>query len=336
MTDATLPPPPEPGEKIPVDAAEAVLAEAATAVAGVADVEAFTPLDNPRRLLLVHAHPDDETIGTGATMAKYAADNALVTLVTCTLGEEGEILEPGLEHLAADKEDGLGQHRIGELAAAMEALAVRDHRFLGGPGRWRDSGMMGTPANERPDCFWRADLEEATRELVSIVRETRPQVVVTYDENGGYGHPDHIQAHRVAVAAFEKAGDPSYASDLGEPWAPAKLYFTTFPKSVLQAGIDAMKAAGHTDFFGVDSADDLPFGVADELVTTEVDASDHLDAKTAAMRAHKTQIAVDGPFFALSNNVGQKAFGTEYFTLVRGELGPLDGGRERDLFAGID
>jgi N-acetyl-1-D-myo-inositol-2-amino-2-deoxy-alpha-D-glucopyranoside deacetylase len=337
MSDATLPPP-DPGEQLPHDAEQAVLADAATAVDGVAAAEAFTPLDFPRRLLLVHAHPDDETIGTGATMAKYAAANALVTLITCTLGEEGEILEPGLEHLAADKEDKLGQHRIGELAAAMEALGVRDHRFLGGPGRWRDSGMMGTPPNERPDCFWRADVDEAVRECVAVVREVRPQVVVTYDENGGYGHPDHIQAHRVAVAAFDKAGDPSYAPGTGEPWQPAKLYYTAFPKSVLQAGIEAMKAAGHTDFFGVDSADDLPFGVPDDQVSTEIDASDHLDAKTAAMRAHKTQIAVDGPFFALSNNVGQKAFGTEYFTLVKGSLGPRDGatGREPDLFAGVD
>jgi N-acetyl-1-D-myo-inositol-2-amino-2-deoxy-alpha-D-glucopyranoside deacetylase len=300
-------------------------------------MEAFSPLDFPRRLLLVHAHPDDETIGTGATMAKYAAEHALVTLVTCTLGEEGEILEPGLEHLAADKDDGLGQHRIGELAAAMEALGVRDHRFLGGPGRWRDSGMMGTPANEREDCFWRADLDEATRELVAVMREVRPQVVITYDDNGGYGHPDHIQAHRVAVAAYDAAGDPSYAPGLGEPWQPSKLYYTTFPKSVLQAGIDAMNAAGHTDFFGVDSADDLPFGVPDDMVTTEVDASDHLEAKTAAMRAHKTQISVDGPFFALSNNVGQRAFGTEYYVLMKGEAGPPETatGREGDLFAGI-
>jgi N-acetyl-1-D-myo-inositol-2-amino-2-deoxy-alpha-D-glucopyranoside deacetylase len=337
MSDATLPLP-DPGEKIPPDAAEAVLAAAETAVEGVAGEDDFAALDIPRRLMLVHAHPDDETIGTGATMAKYAAEHALVTLITCTLGEEGEILVPGLEHLAADKEDGLGQHRIGELAAAMEALGVRDHRFLGGPGRWRDSGMMDTPANERPECFWRADLHEATRELVAVMREVRPQVVVTYDENGGYGHPDHIQAHRVAVAAFDAAGDPSYAPGLGEPWSPSKLYYSTFPKSVLQAGIDALKAAGENDFFGVDSAEDLPFGVPDEQVTTEVDASDYLDAKTAAMRAHKTQIAVDGPFFALSNNVGHKAFGTEYYVLVKGALGPADGpnGRESDVFAGVD
>lgn len=337
MTDATLPPP-EPGERVEVDVEAAVLAEAATAVDGAAEAVDMVPLDSPRRLLLVHAHPDDETIGTGATMAHYAAENVLVTLVTCTLGEEGEVLVPELAHLASDRDDGLGQHRVGELAAAMEALRVTDHRFLGGPGRWRDSGMMGTPQNDRPDCFWQADLDEAVRELVAVVREVRPQVVVTYDSNGGYGHPDHVQAHRVTVAAFDAAGDAAYAPELGEPWQASKLYWTAFPKSVLQQGIDHLKASGETNFFGADSAEDLPFGVPDDQVTTEVDAGAHLDAKTAAMRAHKTQIEVDGPFFALSNNVGQRAFGTEYFTLARGELGPTEGptGRERDLFAGID
>src|SRR3954464_11331711 len=132
MSDATLPPPPEPGERLPVDPADAVLAEAASAVDGQAAPEAFTPLDVPRRLLLVHAHPDDETIGTGATMAKYAAEGAHVTLVTCTLGEEGEVLVPDLVHLGADQHDRLGEHRISELADAMKALGVDDHRFLGG------------------------------------------------------------------------------------------------------------------------------------------------------------------------------------------------------------
>ncbi|MDP9436399.1 MAG: N-acetyl-1-D-myo-inositol-2-amino-2-deoxy-alpha-D-glucopyranoside deacetylase [Actinomycetota bacterium] len=294
-------------------------------------------MDFPRRLLLVHAHPDDETIGTGATMAKYAAEGALVTLVTCTLGEEGEVLVPELEHLAADRDDALGRHRVEELATAMEALRVTDHRFLGGPGRWRDSGMMGTSANERRDCFWRADLGEAVRELVAVVREVRPQVVVTYDDNGGYGHPDHVQAHRVTVAAMDAAGDPAYAPELGEPWQASKLYYTAVPKSWLQAGIDALKESGHASFFGVESADDLPFGIADEEVTTEVDGSRHLDAKIAAMRAHRTQIAVDGPFFALSNGIGQQAFGVEHFVLARGERGPGSGlsGREDDLFSGL-
>ena len=337
MTDATLPPPPEPGERLPLDVDEAVLAEAEAAVDGAAEAVDITPLDHPHRLLLVHAHPDDETIGTGAVMAKYVSEGALVTLVTCTLGEEGEVLVPELAHLAADRDDALGPHRAEELANAMEALRVTDSRFLGGPGRWRDSGMMGTPANDRPDCFWRADLAEAVHALVAVVREVRPQVVVTYDENGGYGHPDHVQAHRVTVAAFDAAADPAYAPELGEPWQAGKLYWTAIPKSVLQAGIDMLKESGQTDFFGVDSADDLPFGNPDEQVTTEVDASDQLEAKVAAMRAHHTQIAVDGPFFALSNGVGQRAFGIEHFVLARGERGPADGpqGRESDLFAGL-
>jgi N-acetyl-1-D-myo-inositol-2-amino-2-deoxy-alpha-D-glucopyranoside deacetylase len=285
-----------------------------------------------RRLLLVHAHPDDETIGTGATMAKYAAEGAQVTLVTCTLGEEGEILVPGLSHLASDKEDRLGEHRITELDEACAALGVTDHRFLGGPGRWRDSGMMGVPQNDRPDVFWQADLEEAVAALVEVVREVRPQVVVTYDENGGYGHPDHIQAHRVAVAAVERAADPAFGS--GEAWAPSKLYYTAFPKSVLQEGIDRLKESGHENFFGVDSADDLPFGTPDDVVTTAVDGTAYLERKLQAMRAHATQIEVDGPFFALSNNLGQEAWGVEYFVLARGERRDGDA-RETDLFDGV-
>ncbi len=290
-----------------------------------------------RRLLLVHAHPDDEAITCGATMAHYAAAGAHVTLVTCTLGEEGEILVPDLEHLAADKEDRLGEHRMTEAAAAMDALGVRDHRWLGGPGRWRDSGMMGVPSNDRPDCFWQADLDEAVRELVAVVRDVRPQVVVTYDENGGYGHPDHIQAHRVAVAAYDAAADGERWPELGEPWAAAKLYYTAFPKSVLQAGIDLLAEQGQSMFDGVESADDLPFGVPDAQITSVVDASAHLDAKLAALRAYATQVSVDGPFFALSNGIGRAAFGVEHYICVRGERGPADGpnGWETDVFAGI-
>ncbi len=341
MTDAVQPPLPEPGERVQLGDDEAVLAAAERVVEAVVEDATqpvdMDPLDVAKRLLLVHAHPDDETIGTGAVMAKYAAEGALVTLVTCTLGEEGEVLVPGLSHLASDRDDALGQHRIEELAVACEALGVRDHRYLGGAGRWRDSGMMGTPPNERPDCFWRADFTEATRDLVAVLREVRPQVVVTYDDNGGYGHPDHIQAHRVTVAAVDAAADPAYAADLGEAWTVVKLYWTAFPKSVLQAGIDHLKASGETNFFGVDSADDLPFGNPDEDVTTAIDASDHLSAKVAAMRAHATQIEVDGPFFALSNGIGQKAFGVEHFILARGPRGPGSGehGREDDLFAAV-
>jgi len=290
-----------------------------------------------RRLLLVHAHPDDETVGTGASMARYAAEGAHVTLVTCTLGEEGEVLVPELARLAAAEGDQLGGYRMGELAAAMRELGVTDHRFLGGPGRWRDSGMRGLPENDGPRAFWRADPAEATRELVAVVREIRPQVLVTYDENGGYGHPDHIQAHRVAMAAADAAADPGFAPETGEPWAVAKVYWTATPRSQMQRGIELMIESGDTTFFGVERADDLPFVVPDELVTTAVDGSGYLDAKLAAMRAHASQITVDGPFFALAERVGKEAFGTEYYRLVRGRSGPADSpdGRETDLFAGL-
>src|SRR3954449_8765203 len=242
--------------------------------------------DGGRRLLLVHAHPDDETIGTGATMAKYARDGARVTLVTCTLGEEGEVLVPELAHLAADQDDELGRHRIGELATAMEARGVRDHRFLGGPGRFRDSGMMGLPTNDRPDTFWQADLDEAAGLLVEVIREVRPQVVVTYDENGGYGHPDHIQAHRVAMGAVTAAADADYRPDLGQPWDVAKVYWCCVPRSVLQRGIDALAATGvESPFEGVSSADDVPFAVRDEDVTAAVDGGAHVERKVAAMRS---------------------------------------------------
>jgi N-acetyl-1-D-myo-inositol-2-amino-2-deoxy-alpha-D-glucopyranoside deacetylase len=295
------------------------------------------PITAARRLLLVHAHPDDESIGTGVTMARYAADGTHVTLVTCTLGEEGEVLVPELGQLAAGVGDQLGGYRIWELAAAMRSLGVTDHRFLGGPGHWRDSGMMGTPANQHPRAFWRADLGEATRLLVEVVREVRPQVMVTYDENGAYGHPDHIQAHRVAMAAYEAAADPGFGA-AGEPWQIAKVYWTAAPRSVLQAGIDAVRRAGDTTTFqGVERAEQLPFTVPDEVVTAQVDGRDKLDAKLDAMRAHATQISVDGPFFALSNNVGQEAMGIEYFSLARGQAGPThaENGWETDLFSGL-
>jgi N-acetyl-1-D-myo-inositol-2-amino-2-deoxy-alpha-D-glucopyranoside deacetylase len=287
-----------------------------------------------RRMVVVHAHPDDEVINTGATMAMYAQAGVQVTLVTCTLGEEGEVLVPDLVHLAADQHDILGEHRISELAEAMKALGVSDYRFLGGPGKYRDSGMMGTPPNDRPESFWQADLDTAAADLLGVLRETRPQVLIGYNEFGGYGHPDHIKAHQVMHRAAELAADPGFRPDLGAAWEVPKIYHCAIPNSFLQAGIDALKATGHTEFFnGADRAEDLPFGVPDEMVTTIVNAEEFIEAKMAAMRAHATQIAVDGPFFALSNHLGQKIWGTECFRLVHGELGtrPV----EADLFAGL-
>jgi len=268
-------------------------------------------------------------------MAKYAAEGVQVTLVTCTLGEEGEILVPDLAHLAADRTDGLGEHRIGELAEAMSILGVEDHRFLGGPGRFRDSGMMGVPSNDRADTFWRADLLEAAVELVSIIREVRPQVVVTYDDFGGYGHPDHIQAHRVTHYAIALAESPTFRPELGAAWSVSKVYWTAFPRSVVRAGIMALREEGSDSEFAAMDPDDIPFACADELITTSIEAHDFLDTKMQALAAHRTQVTVDGGFFALSNNLGSEVMGTEYFRLVRGTANPGDGAREKDLFAGI-
>ena len=287
----------------------------------------------------MHAHPDDETINNGATMARYVAEGASVTLLTCTLGEEGEVLVPALAQLAADQADQLGGYRISELAAAMAALGVTDWRFLGGAGHYRDSGMMDTPANDRARAFWRADLAEAVAHAVAVVREVRPQVLVTYDEVGGYGHPDHIQAHRVAMAAVDAAADPGYRPDLGEAWEVAKVYWNAMPRSVVEAGVAAMAALGEASpFEGLGDLDEVPFTVPDDVVTTAVDGRAYADRKEAAMRAHPTQMTVDGPFFALSNNLGQAVLGTEHYRLVRGTRGPAGPGPqawEDDLFAGL-
>ena len=278
------------------------------------------------RVLLVHAHPDDETINNGATMALYASLGAQVTLITCTRGEEGEILTPELIHLASSDTDSLGEHRESELANAMKALGVSDFRFLAeGERKYRDSGMMGTEPNNRPDVFWQADLEEASDYLVKVIEEVKPHVLITYDEIGGYGHPDHIQAHRVAMRASEKSN-----------WQIQKIYWNTMPKSVLAESMAKMKELG-SDFFGADNVDDLPFAKEDSFVTTLIDGNSYVDAKMAAMKAHHTQIALDGPFFALSNNLGLQVWGHEYYTLVKGEKGaPFDvNGRESDLFSGV-
>lgn len=296
-----------------------------------------------RRLLLVHAHPDDETIGTAITMASYAASGAQVTLVTCTAGEEGEVLVPELEHLAADRDDALGPQRVKELTAAMAELGVTDYRFLGGEGHYRDSGMKwaddgtATAADEtRDDTFWHADLLQAANLLVEILRETRPQVVVTYDEFGGYGHPDHVQAHRVAMYAVSLAGARSYRPDLGEPWAVSKVYWSAMAKSQMSRGIRALRDAGDTTTFEGMDPDHIPWGSDDHELDAVIDDPRFADAKMAAMRAHATQITVDGPFFALSNNLGNEVWSAEHFRLAVGERGPVgDDGLEHDLFAGL-
>jgi N-acetyl-1-D-myo-inositol-2-amino-2-deoxy-alpha-D-glucopyranoside deacetylase len=279
--------------------------------------------------MLVHAHPDDETVGTGATMALYAAAGVEVTLVTCTLGEEGEIHVPELALLGPAEADQLGGYRLAELDAACVALGVTDRRFLGGAGRYRDSGMMGLETNKHPRSFWQADVEEGAAHLLEIMREIRPQVLVTYDENGFYGHPDHIQAHRVAMRAAELAR--------AEGFGPAKIYWTAMPKSVLEAGISAFAQSSNNPFEGIERIEDFPFGTPDDQIAARIDGTDHHDAKVAAMRAHATQIPDTSWLYSIAGNFGSEFMGVEYYTLAAGEKGPGDGpyGWESDLFAGL-
>jgi N-acetyl-1-D-myo-inositol-2-amino-2-deoxy-alpha-D-glucopyranoside deacetylase len=269
-------------------------------------------------------------MGTGATMARYAADGAHVTLVTCTLGEEGEIHVPALAGIAAAEGDQLGGYRIAELDAACRHLGVSDHRFLGGAGRYRDSGMMDTPANKHPRAFWGADLDVAAGQLLEVIRETRPQVAVTYDPNGFYGHPDHIQAHRVLMRAVELAE--------AEGTAPEKVYWTAVPRSVLVAGMEQFRGSSDNPFAEIERPEDLPFGTADADIAARVDAHEHAEAKTAALKAHATQIPPTSWLFSIAGNFGAEFMGVEYYQLARGTKGPGVGphGWEEDLFAGLD
>jgi N-acetyl-1-D-myo-inositol-2-amino-2-deoxy-alpha-D-glucopyranoside deacetylase len=263
-------------------------------------------------------------------MAMYAAAGARVTLVTCTLGEEGEIHVPALAQLAAGQADQLGGYRIGELAAACAALGVTDHRFLGGAGRYRDSGMMGLPSNDHPRAFWQADLDEAAGLLLEVIRETRPQVAVTYDPNGFYGHPDHIQAHRVTMRAAELAEK--------EGIGPAKIYWTAVPLSTLQAGIDEFAGTSQNPFAAVKNAAELPFGTPDELIAACVDGREFAEQKVDAVRAHASQIPENYWMLSVAGNFGEEFMGMEFFQLAAGDRGPGGGPNrwENDLFAGLN
>lgn len=286
------------------------------------------------RLMFVHAHPDDETIGSGVTMARYVREGQGVTLVTCTLGEEGEVLVPELEHLDVHHDDALGPHRAIELADAMAILGVTDHVRLGGDGRFRDSGMMGVPSNDREDCFWRADLVEAAAEMVALIRDRRPHVLVTYDEFGGYGHPDHIQAHRVAMYGAQLAAAPSFKPELGAAWTVDKIYWTAFPRSNVERARALMAERG-MDFFSSDEPEDgTPWACPDEWITTTIEAFDLEPLKLEALLAHRTQITKDAPFLAISEAVGPAGLGTEHYRLVHGS--GVSGSTESDLLEGVD
>ena len=271
-------------------------------------------------LLAVHAHPDDETITTGGTLARYSAEGVRTVVVTCTQGELGWVFEPTL--VGQD----VGALRERELADACSALGVSRLARLG----YADSGMPGVPENERPGAFFAADVHEAADRLVKVLDEERPLVMLTYDETGGYGHPDHVKAHQVAVAAFEAAGAAR----------PEKLYFVRFPmtwsrefvRELREAGIDAPGSAPA----GADAGPDLDeIGVADDLVTTAIDVRPYLPSKLAALACHRSQLPPDHFLRRMPLELAQRLWAYEYFSR---EVGPIghSAGLETDLFAGLD
>lgn len=298
-----------------------------------------------RRIMFVHAHPDDEASQTAATMARYAAEGALVTLVTCTLGEEGEIVVDDLGHLRDD--DSLGRHRIGELTEAMAALGVDDFVRLGGDGTYRDSGMAYdesggvVPAAELKDgCFWTADLLEAAHHLVTLIRDRRPQVLVSYDQFGGYGHPDHVQAHRVATYAVALAGVRGYRLDLGQPWSVARTMWSAMSLSAMQRALRMLRESGDTETFAewdAEGAEPPPMLVADADLDVRVPGSPWLDRKLAALTAHRSQVSLDHPFWKMMTSGGDWA--DEHYRLAQGVPFPAPatpGELADDLFAGLD
>jgi N-acetyl-1-D-myo-inositol-2-amino-2-deoxy-alpha-D-glucopyranoside deacetylase len=289
------------------------------------------------RLLFVHAHPDDETITNGVTIAHYVGRGAQVQVVTCTLGEEGEVIGDQWAQLAVEHADQLGGYRIGELTAALHALGVSGPTYLGGPGRWRDSGMVGAEARSR-QRFSDADERETVGALVAIIRELRPHVVVTYDPNGGYGHPDHIQTHVVTTAAVAAAGTDDYP---GTPWSVPKLYWTVIARSAFTAGWEALGPGDLRDEWVIPPVDGdfAGLGYGDDEIDAVIDDPDALPAKTAALLAHATQLTVGptGKALALSNNLALPIVAQEHYVLVAGVAGDRDErGWETDLLAGLD
>ena len=277
--------------------------------------------------MLIHAHPDDECITTGGALARYAAEGVRTVLIIATGGEEGEIVVPELNTPANLAR--LHEIRDEELACATKQLNVAVLERLG----YRDSGMLGTPANQHPACFHMVDKEEATGRLVKLIRQHRPQVLATYDERGGYGHPDHLACHQVTVAAFAAAGDAQRFPEAGPPWAPSKLYYTAFPRGPLLRAWTVMRDRGMQTPLDNPDFDIGQFTIDDALVTTTIAIHPYIAQKRAAIACHVTQIRTDGPFLAMPDDIAADVFGQEYFTLAASRLAAVPS--ENDLFMGV-
>lgn len=280
------------------------------------------------RLMSIHAHADDETITMGGLLATCADRGIRTCNICCTDGKLATIVAADMPEETTRPH--LAEIRQRELRAAMDVLGVDEVQFLG----YGDSGMWGADTNQLPDAFWKADIDEAVGRVVAHIRRFRPQVVVTYDAVGGYGHPDHIQTHRVALLAVEAAQQKGLYPEAGEPWRVQKLYYTAFPRSFFKKVAEAAKAAGMEPPFGVEDPDDVPFLTPDEWVTTTVDVRNAVRRKRAALLEHHSQIAPDWPMLAIPEDVNIEQFGTEAYQLVISRSVPSL--PETDLFAGVE
>jgi N-acetyl-1-D-myo-inositol-2-amino-2-deoxy-alpha-D-glucopyranoside deacetylase len=276
-----------------------------------------------RVLMAVHAHPDDECFMTGGILARVTAEGGRSVLVTCTDGAVGEIADPALA-----TPENLAEVRARELDESVRILGISRLAKLG----YRDSGMAGTPDNDNPASFKQADFDQAVEKVVRLVREERPQVIVTYDENGGYGHPDHIRAHQVAVAAFAAASDPDRFPDAGAAFTPSRLVYGVIPRSAFKRMAERIREAGiESPFPERAEGETPPFGVEDDRVTTRVDVSQYVDTKFASINAHKTQLGTMDFLLRLPRPILDEMFSRETFQIVEG---PAQGAQS-DLFGGL-
>ena len=281
-------------------------------------------------LMAVRAHPDDECFVCGGTLARYSDEGARTVVVTCTLGECGEIVDPTMNE--DEVRPRLGEMRRKELEESCRILGVSDLEVLG----YRDSGMAGTPDNDNPASFNKAELAEAGDAVVALVRRYRPQVLITDDENGGYGHPDHIMANRVSVYAFEHAGDPSHRPDLGPTWQPQKVYYATLPNRLIVLLWTLMKERGlEMPWRNEEEGDSEPtWGAPDSAVTATIDVTGCLPEKMGSLRAHHTQIAPDNWWTTMPQDIQAQVFTAEYYQRAHSAIdAPVV---ETDLFAGLD
>jgi mycothiol S-conjugate amidase len=293
----------------------------------------------PFTLLTVHAHPDDEASKGAPTLAKYHADGVRTVLVCCTGGEEGDLQNPALREegqvfhgLTSDEERTLvASMRAAELARSAEVIGFDETIMLG----YRDSGMADTPPNDHPDSFHQADIDEATGRLVAIIRRTRPQVIITYgDDQSIYPHPDHLRVHDVSLLAFDRAGDPSWYPELGEPFTPLKLYYSVWSKArMLSMHEFLIERTGESPFD--EKWFDRP--TQDHRITTKIDVTDYIWARRGALLAHATQVdPTSAWWFGLTDEEQAELYPWEDWILARSLVGPIpEGDGERDLFAGV-